>query len=57
MWFDMELRDLDEVIKVKKQAAANADILIKKVEYEVQALAKEKASYLMGATNLEKQYD
>jgi structural maintenance of chromosome 2 len=57
MWFDMELRDLDEVIKVKKQAAANADILIKKVEHEVQALAKEKASHLMGATNLEKQYD
>ena len=55
--FDMELRDLDEVIKVKKQAAANADILIKKVEHEVQALAKEKASHLMGATNLEKQYN
>ena len=57
MWFDMELCDLDEVIKVKKQAATDVDVLIKKVEHEVQALAKEKASHLMGATNLEKQYD
>ena len=57
MWFDMELCNLGEVIKAKKQAAANADILIKKVEHEVQALAKEKASHLMGATNLKKQYN
>jgi structural maintenance of chromosome 2 len=56
-WFDMELCDLDEVIKVKKQAAADVDVSIKKVEYEVQALAKEKASHLMGATNLKKQYN
>jgi hypothetical protein len=55
--FDTELRDLDEVIKAKKQAAADADVSIKKVEHEVQALAKEKASHLTGATNLEKQYD
>ena len=52
----MELHNLDEVIKVKKQAAADADVLIKKVKYEVQALAKEKASHLIGATNLKKQY-
>jgi structural maintenance of chromosome 2 len=55
--FDTELRDLDEVIKAKKQAAADADVSIKKVEHEVQALAKEKAGHLTGATNLEKQYD
>ncbi|KAH9979381.1 condensin complex subunit SMC2 [Lactifluus volemus] len=55
--FDVELRDLEEVIKAKKQAAADADVSIKKIEHEVQALAKEKAGHLTGATNLEKQYD
>jgi structural maintenance of chromosome 2 len=57
MQFDMELHDLDEVIKVKKQVAANVDVSIKKVKHEVQALAKEKVSHLIGATNLEKYYN
>ncbi|KAI0247376.1 condensin complex subunit SMC2 [Lactifluus subvellereus] len=55
--FDAELRDLDEVIKAKKQAAVDADVSIKKLEHEVQALAKEKAGHLTGAVNLERQHD
>ena len=55
--FDAELRDLDEVIKAKKQAAVDADISIKKLEHEVQALAKDKAGHLTGVVNLERQHD
>ncbi|KAI0296748.1 condensin complex subunit SMC2 [Multifurca ochricompacta] len=55
--FDTELRELDEVIKAKKQAAADAEVAIKKLEHEVQGFAKEKATHLIGATNLEKQYE
>ncbi|KAI0245037.1 respiratory-chain NADH dehydrogenase [Lactifluus subvellereus] len=43
-WFDAELHDLDEVVKMKKQAT-------------VEALAKEKAGHLTGAVNLKKQYN
>ena len=45
------------MIKVKKQAAVDADISIKNLEYEVQALAKEKAGHLTGAVNLKRQHD
>jgi len=55
--FDTELRELDEVIKAKKQEAADADLAIKKLEHDVALLAKEKAGHVTGATNLEKQYD
>lgn len=55
--FDTELRELDEVIKAKKQEAADAELTIKKLEHDVQLLAKEKAGHVTGATNLEKQYD
>ena len=55
--FDTELRELDDVIKAKKQAAADADVSIKKLEHDVQALAKEKAGHVTAATNLEKQYE
>ncbi|KAF8468622.1 condensin complex subunit SMC2 [Russula ochroleuca] len=55
--FDTELRELDEVIKAKKQAAADADVAIKKLEHDMQALAKEKAGHMTAATNLEKQYE
>ena len=55
--FDTELRDLDEVIKAKKQAASDAEVAIKKLEHDVQALAKEKAGHVTAVTNLEKQYE
>jgi structural maintenance of chromosome 2 len=55
--FDTELRELDEVIKAKKQSASDAEVSIKKLEHDMQALAKEKAGHVTTATNLEKQYD
>ena len=55
--FDTELRELDEVIKAKKQAASDAEVSIKKLEHDVQALTKEKASHATAATNLERQYE
>ncbi|KAI9457325.1 condensin complex subunit SMC2 [Lactarius psammicola] len=55
--FDTELRELDEVIKAKKQEAADAELAIKKLEHDVQLLTKEKAGHVTSATNLEKQYD
>ena len=54
--FDAELRDLDEVIKVKKQAVVDTDVLVMKFKHDVQALAKEKAGYITGAINLENQH-
>jgi structural maintenance of chromosome 2 len=48
---------LDEVIKAKKQAAADAEVGIKKLEHDVQSLAKEKAGHTTAVTNLEKQYE
>ena len=44
--FDTELSKLDEVIKAKKQAASDADVAIKKLDHEIQALAKEKADHV-----------
>ena len=55
--FDTELRELDEVIKAKKQAASDAEVSIKKLEHDVQGLAKEQASHVTAATNLERQYE
>lgn len=45
------------MIKAKKQAAADAEVAIKKLEHEVQALVKEKAGHVTAAMNLEKQYE
>jgi structural maintenance of chromosome 2 len=39
------------------QAASDAEVAIKKLEHEVQALAKEKAGHVTAVTNLEKQYE
>jgi structural maintenance of chromosome 2 len=55
--FDTELRELDEVIEAKKQAASDAEVSIKRLEHNVQALAEEKASDVTAATNLEWQYE
>ena len=46
-----------DVIKAKKQATSDAEVSIKKLEHDVQALAKEKASHVTAATNLERQYE
>jgi len=55
--FDTELRDLDEAIKAKKQAAVDAEVAIKKLDHDIQSLAKEKTSATTAATNLERQYE
>ncbi|KAH9957615.1 P-loop containing nucleoside triphosphate hydrolase protein [Russula dissimulans] len=55
--FDTELHDLDEVIKAKKQVASDAEVAIKKLEHDLQALAKERAGHVTAATNLERQYE
>jgi structural maintenance of chromosome 2 len=52
--YDTELRDPNEAIKAKKQAAADAEVTIKKLEHDIQSLAKEKASHATAVTNLEK---
>jgi structural maintenance of chromosome 2 len=49
------LHDLDEVIKAKKQAAA--EVAIKKLEHDLQALAKERTGHVTAATNPERQYE
>ena len=45
------------MIKAKKQAASDAEVGIKELDHEVQALAKEKACHITAAANLEKQYE
>jgi structural maintenance of chromosome 2 len=45
------------VIKAKKQAASDAEVTIKKLEHDLQALAKERTGHVTAATNLEMQYD
>ncbi|KAH9957624.1 RecF/RecN/SMC N terminal domain-containing protein [Russula dissimulans] len=55
--FDTELRDLNEVIKAKKQTASDAELAIKKLEHDLQALAKERAGHVTAAMNLERQYE
>ncbi|KAI9440164.1 hypothetical protein F5148DRAFT_1154121 [Russula earlei] len=55
--FDTELREQDEVIKARKQAAANAEVAINKFEHDLQAFTKEQAGHVTAMTNLEKQYE
>ena len=57
MRFATELRELNEVIKAKKQASSATEVAIKKLEHEVQALAKERAGHVTAATNIEKQHE
>ena len=55
--FDNELKELDRVIKAKKQTISDADLQLKKFEHDMQALAKEKTAATNFVANLEKQYD
>ncbi|THG98165.1 hypothetical protein EW026_g3966 [Hermanssonia centrifuga] len=55
--FDNELKELEGVIKAKKQAISDADLEIKKLEHDVQTLHKERTTAANFVTNLEKQYD
>lgn len=55
--FDDELKALDRVIKEKKKAAVDAELELKKLEHDMQTLAKEKAAAAHLVDNLEKQYE
>lgn len=55
--FDNELKELERVIKNKKQCVSDADLGLKKTEHELQSLGKEKAAAANFVVNLEKQYE
>ena len=55
--FDNELKELERVVKEKKQAIADADLELKQLEHDLQTLAKEKTAATNFITNLEKQYE
>jgi structural maintenance of chromosome 2 len=55
--FDNELKELDHVIKEKKQAVSDADLHMKKLEHDVQTLNKDKTAASNFVSNLEKQYE
>ena len=40
--FDNELKELERVVKEKKQAISDADLELKQLEHDLQTLAKEK---------------
>lgn len=48
---------MDRVIKEKKKAAVDAELELKKLEHDMQTLAKEKAAAAHLVDNLEKQYE
>ena len=52
--FDNELKALDEIIKAKKQASTDAELHLKKLEHDLQSLAKEKVASVNLIANLEK---
>ena len=55
--FDNEHKELDRVIKEKKQAISDAELLSKQLEHDVQSLMKEKTIAINFVANLEKQYE
>jgi len=55
--FDNELKELERVVKEKKQAISDADLQVKKLEHDIQNLAKEKTAATNFVANLERQYD
>jgi structural maintenance of chromosome 2 len=55
--FDNELKDLEKVIKAKKQSISDADLELKKIEHDIQSLGKERTAAANHAQGLEKQFD
>ncbi|TDL23473.1 condensin complex subunit SMC2 [Rickenella mellea] len=55
--FDNELKDLEAVIKDKKQAISDSELHLKKLEHDLQSLAKDKTAAQNFVTNLEKAND
>jgi structural maintenance of chromosome 2 len=54
--YDLELRDLEKVIKEKKQAISDADLGIKDAEHQIQTLLKDKQTADNAVANLQKAY-
>ena len=55
--FDNELKELEEVIKGKKQAISDAELQLKKLEHDLQALGKDKVTAANFVANLEKMHE
>lgn len=55
--FDDELKELDRVIKEKKEAVSNEERLLGTLESDIKQLNREKATNANFLTNLEKQYE
>lgn len=55
--FDTELKDLEAVIKSKKQAIADADLQVQQLEHDIQNLGKEQTTAVNFVAALEKQYE
>lgn len=54
--FDMELKELDRVIKETKGSIANYDLEIQKIEQDVQTLTKEKQTAVANVARHEQLY-
>ena len=52
--FDEELQDLDQVIKEKRQAVADAQLKIKEAEHSITTLQKERSAAVNAVAALEK---
>ncbi|KDR72865.1 hypothetical protein GALMADRAFT_252175 [Galerina marginata CBS 339.88] len=55
--FDTELKELDRVIKEKKQLVADAGLQVQTFEHEIQSLNVEKTKASNSVANLEKQHE
>ena len=55
--FDNELKDLEVVIKNKKQAISDADLALNKLDHEVQALVRERTTTKNQVATLEKVHE
>lgn len=55
--FDNELKELEATIKAKKQAIAEADLQIQKMEHDIVNLKKEQSNAEHLVENLEKQFE
>lgn len=55
--FDNELKELERVVKDKKEAVHNAKLALQKLEQDVQVLMKEATTVSNFVENLEKQHE
>ena len=55
--FDMELKELDRVIKEKKAIVTQADLSIQEFLHDIQVLNKDKTSAANKVSNLEAAYE